>query len=1845
MNDQTTLRKNDIAIIGMSGRFPGAEDITAYWQNLTEGLETITTFTEEELRESGVDEALITSPNYVPRRGILGNARHFDAHFFDITPRDAEIMDPQHRAFLESSWHAFEDAGYIPSNYPGKVGIFGGTGTAWHLNKVSSHPEVSQFASDASVVTSNDKDYVTTRVSYKLDLKGPSVNVQTACSTAMVSVVMGINSLLSGESDLVVAGGVSIDTPERRGYTYMQGGMESADGRCYAFDSRANGTVFSRGVGTVLLKRLNDAVKDGDHIYAVIKGGAINNDGHLKAGFTAPGIEGQVAVAKQAIVNADIEVENIRFVEAHGTATALGDPIEFSSLSKSFRHFTDKEQFCRLGSVKTNIGHTDAASGAASLIKAAMALKTGELPASLHFAQPNPNISFENSPFVMATEPAQIAEKGEIANALVNSFGVGGTNACVILETPPERAIGDDHSGPILFPLSARSRSALGEAKQRLSAYINTHEKLDLADVAYTLQVGRKPFEFGTVVVGNDRESLLEALEKPSATIANHGSENRPVVFMFPGQGNQYSRMAADLYHTYKVFKQQVDTCCDQLKSILHLDLKEIIFAQSAELESKIHQTQYTQPALFVIEYSLAKLWMSWGIQPELMIGHSVGEYVAACLSGVFTLQEALCAVASRGKLVQELPAGSMLAVLMDEETLSERLSNSELDIAAVNYPELCVVAGSEESIQAFQYELEEEGVFCKHLDTSHGFHSSMMEPILPAFKEVIDGIELGVPQIPIASTVTGEWLSDELAIDSKYWVGHVRNPVLFSHAFKTLMADYPDGFIALEVGPGRSLESAAKQHFKEDESHTFPILSSLPTSREVDSTTEYFVATLGGLWTHGIELDWSSFYSGERRLRLPLPGYPFERSEFKLPAVKSSTNNSRSTQNVEAALKRKKGDILDWFYMPTWKKTIPATFMDKRGQDQDKHCWVLLADEYGIADELQRQLTAYGDQVVIVFKGNHYQEKVISEYEAKGFVIDPLCPDDYVSMLNALKSQRLSPTRMIDLWYLAPVRDAEEVENCDSALDSFYSALYMQQALISQNLLDDLHQVLVTSNIFSVAGEAVHSPERALLIGPARVFYHEYPDIQCHLVDIDWPFSSAGNREQWTVAKAAGHLIEECRIATDSQLIAYRGGSRWEEDYQAVGISQQDPGLPVDFKDEATYLITGGLGGLGMLVAGHISDMCNATLILTYRSALPPREEWQEWIASHTVDDPMSVKLVSLLNLEQKGNTIELVQVDVCDFEAMSDALQPFPVIDGIFHTAGVAGGGIIPFKTEQDCAKVLEPKVLGCMNLDAITKTNPPEFMVLFSSISAIVGDEARIDYVSANAFLDAFACYRNQNRAGRTVSINWGKWGDVGMAVQWDKEQDEKKKAKEDASEEYGLLTLLSQHGTEEVYRVNLDVRTDWVLNEHRLADQPTMVGTTILSMIDTLISNVNVYQGVEIRNLLMISPVIYQNGWSRELQLVVKKEGMGYRFSVRSRGVAEIDWQEHAVGNLEQPSSVAENADPIAPENTLNEIRTRCREKLPIFHVGQDYPNTITGEVFLSLSERWSSPKHVWQGDGEWLIQKDLDPKFLRDAIDYPYHPAVIDSMSIRCIALISLDNFLPINYGKVTYYSPLCADCFVHVKLRQPYHAGDNTIVLDLTFLSPQSEPLLVIENYSFLKIGEDNQVESATDQRSRESVSVDMSDKDILFYEGLDALKRQLAHLEFEQLVVVTSDLGQLIYESIPEREEEQQELIQEDVDQGHSRPELSVEYIAPENEVEQEIVSIWQSVLGISGIGIDDNFVELGGNSLLAVQIVSKVSAKFEVDIRVDLFYQDQTTRGLSGLVLEAFESVLQGE
>ena len=916
-NENETTTGLEIAIIGLAGRFPGSESIDEFWNNLKNGVESITFFSDEELLEAGIESELLENPNYIKAKGVIQDHDCFDASFFRYTPGEAWVMAPQVRLFHECAWEALEDAGYVPETYDGRIGLYAGASSSSYWETLTlravldQKTGLSRSVDRFSLFKLNDKDYLTTRISHRLNLTGPSFSVQTACSTSLVAVHLAVQALLNGECEMALAGGVAVSLPHMTGYLYHEGMILSPDGHCRAFDEQARGTMIGEGAGIVVLKLLEDALSDGDHIYAVVKGSAINNDGVRKVGFSAPSIEGQAEVITTAQYIARVVPESITCLEAHGTGTELGDPVEMEALKLAFN--TNKRGYCALGSVKTNIGHLDTAAGIAGLIKAVLALKYRLIPPSLHFNNPNPKLDIENSPFYINTELKEWKRNSYPLRAGVCSFGIGGTNAHMVLEEWPGKRVPDQHdlartqsSLPNdknrkereyqLILLSARTQTALDKMTENLRRYfrdnfLNTGNPLDpenpgLKDAAYTLQVGRKAFNHRRMLVCSEVEAVVDVLSTMDPeTVLSFVSpaEERPVVFMFPGQGSQYVNMGLGLYETEPVFREKMDRCFEILKSLMDFDIKEILYppvtrnSQLVTRPEKINDTEIAQPLIFIFEYALAKLLMAWGIMPQAMIGHSIGEYTAACLAGVFSLEDALSLVVLRGKSMQQLPKGAMLSVPLSEEELTPLLDD-RLSLAAVNAASLCVVSGPQEAVSQLEKQLKEKGYPCRSLHTSHAFHSQMMEPILEEFEKGVSRVKLNKPGIPYISNLSGTWAAEEAA-DPGYWVKHIRRAVRFADGLGELMTE--PNYIFVEVGPGQSLNTFVKQHRDKKSSQMAVNLVRHPKKDMCDS--HYLLHKLGLLWLYGVKIDWVGFYSGESRRRCPLPTYPFERQRYRL--------------------------------------------------------------------------------------------------------------------------------------------------------------------------------------------------------------------------------------------------------------------------------------------------------------------------------------------------------------------------------------------------------------------------------------------------------------------------------------------------------------------------------------------------------------------------------------------------------------------------------------------------------------------------------------------------------------------------------------------------------------------------------------------------------------------------------------------------------------------------------------------------------------------------------------------------------------------------------------------------
>ncbi|MCP4157339.1 MAG: type I polyketide synthase, partial [bacterium] len=763
-----TMTGDEIAVIGMACRFPGAQNVSEFWNNLKQGVESISFISDEELNEMEIEPGMLNHPDYVKSKGgVLECEEYFDASFFGYSAAEASIMDSQMRVFHECVWEAMEYAGYAPGAYKGLIGLYAGASST-----LGQYTSLSFDTGEAAAIFAHailsDKDFLCTRISHKLDLKGPSIAINTACSTSLVAIHMACQAILNAECSIALAGGVSISEFLEKGYIYQEGMIASPDGHCRAFDAKAKGTIGGNGAGVVVLKALEDAVDDGDTIHAIVKGTVINNDGFYKSNFTAPARDGQSKAIRMAHQLAEIETESITYIECHGTGTPLGDPIEIEALRQAFD--TPEKGFCAVGSVKTNIGHLNTAAGVAGFIKTVMALKHRLIPPSLHFEKPNPIIDFANSPFYVNTKLQEWKNESYPLRAGVSSFGIGGTNAHVILEEPLEMEETREEKKRKLLLLSAKTETALQRAVENLHRHLKENPGINLSDAAYTLQVGRKAFQHRISLACSNVEEAVAALtqSEPGGTATlqtgnaqwlSTGDKQPQTVFMFPGQGSQYLNMGLELFETEASFRDDVEFCFEILKKQTGIDIKAILYPppgaeeekSSSEPGDRVNQTQITQPVLFVFEYALARLLMKWGITPDAMIGHSIGEYAAACLSGVFTLEDALTLVYTRGKLMQMQPAGAMLSVSLPEEELLPLLKEN-VSLAAVNAPSLSVVSGTFEAIREFEKQLNGKQYTCRRLHTSHAFHSEMMNPVLKQFEAIVGQMKLSPPKIPFIS-------------------------------------------------------------------------------------------------------------------------------------------------------------------------------------------------------------------------------------------------------------------------------------------------------------------------------------------------------------------------------------------------------------------------------------------------------------------------------------------------------------------------------------------------------------------------------------------------------------------------------------------------------------------------------------------------------------------------------------------------------------------------------------------------------------------------------------------------------------------------------------------------------------------------------------------------------------------------------------------------------------------------------------------------------------------------------------------------------------------------------------
>lgn len=1270
MNTNFLPESNDelsIAIVGMSCRFPGAKNIAEFWQNLVNGVESVTYFTDDELKSEGVNPALLSNPNYIKTRATLADLEQFDASFFGFTPREAEMMDPQHRLFLECAWEAMENAAYDSQFYHGQIGVFAGVGmNTYLLRNLLSNPNLIKSLNDLQISIGNDKDFVPTQVSYKLNLTGPSINVNTACSSSLVAVQMACQNLLNYQCDLALAGGVSIIVPQKEGYLYQEGGILSPDGHCRAFDAKAKGCIDGSGVGIVVLKRLEDALTEGDNILAVIKSSAINNDGSCKVGFTAPSIEGQAAVISEALEIANIDTETVTYVETHGTGTVLGDPIEISALTQAFRISTQSKGFCRIGSVKTNIGHLGSAAGVAGLIKTVLALQHKQIPASLNFEQPNPKIDFANSPFYVNRELSAWETTGSKRRAGVSSFGIGGTNVHMILEEAPTVETNDKSSSQQVLMLSAKTSSALKVATTNLLEYLKQHRESNLADIAFTLQVGRRDFSHRRAVIAKDISDAISALQDPQRMMTGIEQENSPpVAFIFTGIETQYFNLAEELYQFEPIFQESIDLCSEILKSLLGITLQDLLT-----------KTSYAQLAIYVVEYALAKLWQSWSIAPEAMIGYSIGEYVAATIAGVFSLEDALTLIAKT-------------TLLADEEKL-----------------------------------------YLKSLD------------ITESVTKILNTVNLQAPKIPFISNLTGTWITTVEALDVNYWSKSLfqtltcphRQTGSFVDGVKELWHKYQP--ILLEIGAEPTLSALVLQNLDSKKEADKIVLSSSLNSSLLNS--------LSKLWLSGIKIDWSNLYADQQRNRLPLPTYPFERQRFWIEPKKATDTN-----NIQVNLVNQKSDITNWFYMPSWKRSHALT--SKLSNILTQSCWLVFLDEYGLGEQLVKRLEAEGQEVIIVQVGTKFER--CSE---RLFTINPQNNQDYnVLIAEVLKTDNLL-TNIIHLWSVNDSKKIfEEIQNL-----GFYSLLFLTQALAKSDYFNKLDITVISNNIMEVTGDEELCPEKATILGAIKTIPQEYLNITCRNIDLILPKS-------WQIAESeiCDRLLREITEKSEELVVAFRNNYRWLQTFEPAKLNQPDR-TKLRLREGGVYLITGGLGRLGLILAKELVQNFRAKVVLLGRSIIPERNQWETWLAKSDHNDSISLKLRKLQELEQISSEYLIIHADVTNQTQMQAAVakaeEKFGQINGVIHAAGILTGNSISTiakinKTE--CEEQFKAKVQGSLILQSILQDKKLDFCLFTSSLASILGGLGLTAYAAANLFIDTLIRQQNQKLSIPWISVNLG------------------------------------------------------------------------------------------------------------------------------------------------------------------------------------------------------------------------------------------------------------------------------------------------------------------------------------------------------------------------------------------------------------------------------------------------------------------------------------------------------
>ncbi|MEQ8915195.1 MAG: SDR family NAD(P)-dependent oxidoreductase [Roseovarius sp.] len=1823
----TDLNGTEIAIVGMAAHLPGARTVAEYWANLRDGKRAIRRLSEAELLAAGETPQTIRRPDYVPYAAPLDGFEMFDAEFFGFGPKEAAILDPQHRRFLAVAWEALEDAVHMPETFPGPIGVFAGCGMGsyFYFNLCSNRDLVDDVGMFLLRHTGNDKDFLTTRLSHILDLKGPSLGLQTACSTSLVAVHYAAQSLLNGECDMALAGGVTIELPQNRGYIYNEGEILSPDGECHAFDHRAQGTVFGSGAGMVVLRRLEDALADSDHIWGVIKGSAVNNDGAAKAGYLAPSVDGQAAAVAEAQAVAGVTADSVDYVECHGTGTYLGDPIEVAALSQAFRETTQAADFCRIGSVKTNIGHLDTAAGVASLIKATLALYHGEMPPSLGYEAPNPAIAFDGSPFSVNDRLTPWPKRDHPRRAGVNSLGVGGTNAHVVLEEPPARAAPEASDWPFQpLVISARSKSALDDATTRLAAHLREHPEQPLADVAYTLKEGRRAFEHRRVTVARSHAEGADRLDKgDTRRVFTHQALDDPdVVFMFPGGGAQYAGMARDLYETEPVFAEWMDRGLDILAPKLDYDIRALWLPerdQVAAAEERLKRPSVQLPLIMITEYALAQLWQSWGVTPAALIGHSMGENTAACLAGILSLEDCIGLVHLRGQLFDTVEKGGMLSVPLSAEAVKPYLGDT-LDIAALNAPDLTAVSGPQAALIDLDTRLRADGIEPQRIAIDIAAHSRMLEPILDRFEEYLRSIQLSAPQIPILSNRTGDYLTAEEATDPAYWVAHLRHTVQFADGL-TRLAETP-ARVFLEVGPGKALSSLAQAHGAISANQ---VIGTLRHPEDSIADDEYFMAMLARLWAVGIEIDWPQIWGEAQRSRVPLPSYAFQHKPYFIApgAPRAAAEDDWPTH---------RDDLTDWGYTPHWRPRLAEVEITS---DADlallpKETWLIFEDDTGLAYAVAERLSAAGHIVTTVTPGDSF-----ARLDKRRYTLSPeRGREGCDQLIRALVTDSRAPSRIAHFWLVT----RDEHHRPGSSFfhrvqeQGFYSLLFLAQAMGDGGLSAPLHITALTTGAAQLRDEALPYPAKSTLAGPLRVIPREMPHVTTASLDLTLP--ARGAPDAGLVACVLEDLLQDPRCHE----AALRGTRRYEMEWRATELA---PGTAPIAKGD-TVLITGGFGGIGLTLAEDLITQNNANIMLMARHALPPRADWPRITATRGAADPLARRIAAVSRLEALGGEVMVIAGDVSNIEDMQAAQTQietrFGHLNGVIHAAGVIADAPLLAKGPDTIEDVFTPKIHGTQVLEQVFPDGTLDWLVLFSSSSTATAPAGQVDYVAANEYLNAYARSRAGGRT-RVLALDWGIWAEVGMAAEAVAQASGTAPAAPRLPVDHPLINEASFDAEgNRVFHASYSAATHWVFDQHRTRDgQALLPGTGYLDLLAQALRAQGEEGAFEIRDLMFLRPFDLAQGSTRDMRLTLTRSDQGYaaRIEAAHQQAGRQGWVTLAEADL--------RLLPLTPP-APRDIDT-MRERMENWQKATGDPLPSPQEAHLDFGPRWRVLHARGLGSGEGLAHLRLPAEAQGDlANGHLLHPALMDIATGWAMGLIDgydgSDLWVPMSYGALRVHAPLGPEVWSIARLTTDQAQETGVARFDITLTDPDGRVLVEIEDFAIRKqadglaitpprageirfdAGAESTPSSPAEDRLRHNLR-----EGIRTAEGAEAFRRALA-LGQPQVLVSSLDLPALI------RQAEAGAQTPDETGQRFERPDLDGDYVAPEGEIETRLAGFWSDLLGLDPVGVEDSFFDLGGHSLIAVRLFGMIRKAYRVDFPISILFEAPTIRACARLI-----------